>query len=410
MTKDIKTKFLEVGAGSILYLLALFSVRVWNATGGAKVFVFILAYAALAVGILIQMWKSVRKLQFFDENFLILVATLGAMLIGRYTEAVGAILIFQIGKLIQELTMSRTKKSIAKYMDIRPDHANKKEDDMEILVDPSELKPGDTIVIRPGGKIPVDAIVTFGNSMVDMKALTGESEPEEVDVGNRIYGGTINISGLLEAKVLHVYAESTASRILHLVEEANQKKSHQESVAETFTKWYTPLVTLLGILVMLLPPMILPDHDAEVWMYRGLIFLISACPLGLLVSIPLAYLAGIGAAAKQGILIKGSQYLEELAEADTFIFDKTGTLTQGVFHVIQVCPVEMSKETLLEITAYGEAYSSHPIALSLKEAYGKEIDTSRVQDVKENLGYGVEATLDGRKVYIGNSKYMEELG
>lgn len=410
MAREVKNKFMEVGVGSILYLLALFAVRHWDAAGGAELFVYLLAYIALTAGIFLQMVKNARHFQFFDENFLMLLATIGAMVIGKYAEAVGAMLFFQIGKLIETVSMSRTKKSIAKYMDIRPDTANKKSGSGEAVVEPSELNIGDIIIIRPGEKIPVDAMVTAGVSTVDMKALTGEAEPEEVKIGTKLFSGSINLSGLLEARVMKVYAESTASRIMRLVEDANQKKSKKENFADRFTRYYTPFVTLLGILVMILPPMMMPSHDTEIWMYRGLIFLVAACPLGLLISVPLAFLGGIGAASKQGVMIKGSNYLEALSETETFIFDKTGTLTKGVFHVKEVCPRGGSEEELLEITAYAEAYSNHPIAVSLKEAYGKEIDMMRVQEAKEHLGYGVEALLDGRKVYIGNSKFMNKLG
>lgn len=410
MAREVKNKFMEVGVGSILYLLALFAVRHWDVVGGAELFVYLLAYITLTAGIFLQMVKNARHFQFFDENFLMLLATIGAMVIGKYAEAVGAMLFFQIGKLIETVSMSQTKKSIAKYMDIRPDTANKKSGSGEAVVEPSELNIGDIIIIRPGEKIPVDAMVTAGVSTVDMKALTGEAEPEEVKIGTKLFSGSINLSGLLEARVMKVYAESTASRIMRLVEDANQKKSKKENFADLFTRYYTPFVTLLGILVMILPPMMMPSHDTEIWMYRGLIFLVAACPLGLLISVPLAFLGGIGAASKQGVMIKGSNYLEALSETETFIFDKTGTLTKGVFHVKEVCPRGGSAEELLEITAYAEAYSNHPIAVSLKEAYGKEIDTMRVQEAKEHLGYGVEALLDGRKVYIGNSKFMNKLG
>lgn len=410
MAREVKNKFMEVGVGSILYLLALFAVRHWDVVGGAELFVYLLAYITLTAGIFLQMVKNARHFQFFDENFLMLLATIGAMVIGKYAEAVGAMLFFQIGKLIETVSMSQTKKSIAKYMDIRPDTANKKSGSGEAVVEPSELNIGDIIIIRPGEKIPVDAMVTAGVSTVDMKALTGEAEPEEVKIGTKLFSGSINLSGLLEARVMKVYAESTASRIMRLVEDANQKKSKKENFADRFTRYYTPFVTLLGILVMILPPMMMPSHDTEIWMYRGLIFLVAACPLGLLISVPLAFLGGIGAASKQGVMIKGSNYLEALSETETFIFDKTGTLTKGVFHVKEVCPRGESAEELLEITAYAEAYSNHPIAMSLKEAYGKEIDTMRVQEAKEHLGYGVEALLDGRKVYIGNSKFMNKLG
>lgn len=409
MAKTVKVKLIELGAGGVLFLAALLAVaEEWSST--VRMVLFLTSYAALAVGIIGQMIKNFRKLHFFDENFLMLLATVGAMIIGKYTEGVGAILFFQIGKLIEAVSLNKTKKSIAKYMDIRPESATRKVGNREESVMPENLKRGDVVVIRPGEKIPVDAVVTAGNSMVDLKALTGESEPSEVKIGKKVYSGSINLSGLLEARVSKVYAESTASRIMGLVEGANRKKSPTEKFADQFTKYYTPIVTCLGILVMILPPMMLPGHDTETWMYRGLIFLVAACPFGLLVSVPLAFLGGIGAASKQGVLIKGSHFLEALSKADTFIFDKTGTLTEGVFHVKEICPRGMSAEELLELTAHGEAYSTHPIATSLQEAYGKEVDLGRVKYIKEYSGFGVMAEIDGKEVYIGNSKFMNRQG
>lgn len=409
MAKTVKVKLIELGAGGVLFLAALLAVaEEWSST--VRMVLFLTSYAALAVGIIGQMIKNFRKLHFFDENFLMLLATVGAMIIGKYTEGVGAILFFQIGKLIEAVSLNKTKKSIAKYMDIRPESATRKVGNREESVMPENLKRGDVIVIRPGEKIPVDAVVTAGSSMVDLKALTGESEPSEVKIGKKVYSGSINLSGLLEARVSKVYAESTASRIMGLVEGANRKKSPTEKFADQFTKYYTPIVTCLGILVMILPPMMLPGHDTETWMYRGLIFLVAACPFGLLVSVPLAFLGGIGAASKQGVLIKGSHFLEALSKADTFIFDKTGTLTEGVFHVKEICPRGMSAEELLELTAHGEAYSTHPIATSLQEAYGKEVDLGRVKYIKEYSGFGVMAEIDGKEVYIGNSKFMNRQG
>lgn len=369
-----------------------------------------LIYIVLAVEPCQKMLKNLRKRYFFDENFLMLLATVGAMLIGKYIEALGAMLFFRVGKMIETFSVNRTKKSIAKYMDIRPESANRKTKKGEEMVEPSELKPGEIIIIKPGEKIPVDAVVTAGMTTIDMKALTGEAEPTEAKTGSKIYSGSINLSGLIEARVAKVYADSTASRIMKLVEDSNGRHSDSENFVERFAKYYTPLVTLLGILVMILPPMMLPDHDAKMWMYRGLIFLVAAYPFGLLVSVPLAFLGGIGAASRQGVLIKGSYYLEMLSKTETFVFDKTGTLTEGVFHVKEVCPKGISEGQLLEITAHGEAYSNHPIALSLRDAYGTKVDMTRVSDVKEYSGFGVEAVIDGKKVYIGNSKFMNRQG
>lgn len=410
MAKEVKTKLIELGVGIVLYISAIAAAEYGDIPESAELILFLLAYASLAAGIAALLIKNLRQLHFFDENLLMLIATAGAMFVGKYKEAVGAMLFFQIGKLVEAITLSKTKKSIAEYMDIRPDYANRKIHGKEAIVDPAELKPGHIIVIKPGEKIPVDAVVTLGSSMIDTKALTGEAEPREVKIGDKLYSGSINLNGLMEARVAKVYAESTASRVMRLVEEANERKAESEQFADTFTRYYTPIVTLLGILVMILPPMMMPDHDAEMWMYRGLIFLVAACPYGLLVSVPLAFLGGIGAASRQGVLIKGSNFLEALSKTETFVFDKTGTLTEGVFHVKEICPKGLEKEELLEITAYGEAYSSHPIAVSLREAYGKEIDTARVTSIEEFSGFGVRAEIDGRTVHIGNSKFMNRQG
>lgn len=409
MAKEVKAKCIEIGLGLFLYLNALFSVRHWDVIGKTQLALFLIPYLVMSVGIFRDMAKNFRKLHIFDENLLMLLATIGALVIGKYTEAVGAILFFQFGKMAELISLTRTKKSIARFMDIRPEYANRKIHGREEKVHPRELSQRQIIVIKPGERIPVDAVVTLGSSMVDTKALTGESEPREVRLGDKLYSGSINISGVLEARVSKVYADSTASKIMELVENANNHKAKSENFADKFTRFYTPAVTLLGILVMILPPM-MTTADAKTWLYRGLIFLVAACPCGLLVSVPLAFLGGIGAASRQGVLIKGSNFLEGLSKTETFVFDKTGTLTEGIFQVKDICPKHMEPEKLLELTAYGEAYSSHPIAVSLREAYGKEIDVRRVEAVKEYSGFGVRAFIDGHKVLIGNSKFMNQQG
>lgn len=409
MAREVKKKCIEIGIGLLLYLNALFSVKHWDIIGKTQLILFLLPYLVMSIGIFWDMAKNFKKLKIFDENLLMLLATIGAFVIGRYSEAVGAMLFFQFGKMVEVVSLTTTKKSIARFMDIRPEYANRKTHGREEKVHPRELQPRHIIVIKPGERIPVDAVVTMGNSMVDTKALTGESEPREVKIGDRLYSGSINISGVLEARVSKVYADSTASRIMELVENANNNKAKSENFADRFSKFYTPAVTLMGILVMVLPPMMIAG-DAEVWVYRGLIFLVAACPCGLLVSVPLAFLGGIGAASRQGVLIKGSNFLEALSKTETFVFDKTGTLTEGVFHVKDICPKHMEAEELLELTAYGEAYSNHPIAVSLRSAYGKDIDTSRVETIKEYSGFGVRAYIDGRQVFIGNSKFMNQQG
>ena len=410
MAKEVRKKCIEIGIGLLLYINALFSVRHWDMTGRTELLLFLLPYLVMSLGIFWDILKNVKRLHIFDENLLMILATVGALAIGKYTEAVGAILFFQFGRTIEVISLSATKKSIAKFMDIRPEYANRKMRGREEKVHPRELQPRQIIVIKPGERIPVDAVITQGMSMVDTKALTGESEPREVKIGDRLYSGSINISGVLEARVSKVYADSTASRILELVENANNNKAQSENFADKFSRFYTPVVTLIGVLVMILPPMMLQGADQETWLYRGLIFLVAACPCGLLVSVPLAFLGGIGAASRQGVLIKGSNYLEALSKTETFVFDKTGTLTEGIFHVKAICPKHMEDAELLEITAYGESYSNHPIAVSLRAAYGKSIDSSRVESIQESSGFGVCAQIDGRQVYIGNSKFMNQQG
>lgn len=410
MEKDVKWKSIQLVVGAALYFNALYSRVHWELTKEAEQVLFLAAYAVLAGGIFWQFLKQVRQMQFFDENLLMILATVGALLVNRYTEAVGAMLFFHIGKLIEAVSLNRTKRSIARFIDIRPVYANRKKGSSEEVVKPGELKQGQIIIIRSGEKVPVDAVVTHGSSTVDMKALTGESRPRAVEIGSRLYSGSINLGSVLEARVFRVDEESMASRILKLVEEAAQKKGESENFADKFTKCYTPIVILMGILVMVLPPMMLPGHDTETWMYRGLIFLVAACPCGLLVSIPLALLGGMGAASRQGIVIKGGNYLEALSRIDTFVFDKTGTLTEGIFSVKDICPRGITAAELLEYTAYGEMYSNHPIAVSLREAYGGEIDMHRVEYINEYSGFGVEAVIDGKKVVIGNSKFMNRNG
>lgn len=410
MAKDVKIKLIELAAGAGLYLGAIIAAGYWSVAGSWKLVLFLPAYIVLSEGIVWTIYKNFRKRHFFDENLLMILATAGAMFVGRHKEAVAALLFYQVGNLVEAVSLNHTKKSIAEFMDIRPDYANLKTGSGEKTISPGELRRGQIIVIKPGEKVPVDAVVTKGASMIDAKALTGESQPNEVKIGSKLFSGSMNLSGMLEARVYKAYEESTAARIMKLVEEANDKKAESENFAGRFTKYYTPAVTLLGILVMILPPMMFPGYDAGTWMYRGLIFLVAACPCGLLVSVPLAFLGGIGAASRQGVLIKGSNFLEALSDTETFVFDKTGTLTEGVFTVREISPKGMSEEELLELTAYGEAYSTHPIAVSLREAYGKSVDTERVSYTKEHSGFGVEAEIDGKRVLIGNSKYMSSQG
>ncbi|HJA18398.1 MAG TPA: cadmium-translocating P-type ATPase [Candidatus Mediterraneibacter ornithocaccae] len=409
MTDEAKKKGIEIGAGLLIYLIAWSIVSYWTVSSMGETVLFLAAYAVLSLTTYLDQIRKIKKKQFLDENLLMILATAGAFAVGRHKEAVAAMLFYQVSKLVEELSLGRTKKSIAEFIDIRPEYANLKVGNQEKVVPPQQLELKQIIVLRPGEKIPVDSVVISGTGAVDMKALTGESEPRAVKIGDRLYSGCINLNGVLEARVTRLYNDSAAARIMRLVENANDKKSESVRFADKFTKYYTPIVILIALLTMILPPMIFDESKAE-WIYRGLVILVAACPCGLMVSIPLAFLGGIGAASKQGILIKSGAFLEDLTEADTFVFDKTGTLTEGVFYVRDVVPWKMDKEQLLEIAALAESYSNHPIALSLREAYGKDVDKTRVSDIEEQPGYGVRATVDGKEVYVGNTRLMNRQG
>ena len=370
---------------------------------------FLLPYIVSAISIYKEQAEKFLKKQFLDENLLMIIATVGAFFVGRYKEAVAAMLFYQVGKLVEEISLSRTKKSIAKFIDIRPEYANLKIGNTEKIVPPQELNLRQTIVLHPGDKIPVDAVVTSGTGTVDMKALTGEPDPVTVRIGDRLFSGSINLNSVLEARVEKLYNDSTAAKIMRLVESANENKSESVHFVDKFTKYYTPIVILIALLTVILPPMMFVEAKAE-WIYRGLIILVAACPCGLMVSIPLAFLGGIGSASKQGVLIKSGAVLEDLIRVDTYVFDKTGTLTEGVFHVKDIVPYKFEKERLLELAALAESYSKHPVALSLAEAYGKPAESTRIKDVKEEPGYGVHAFVDGLEVYAGNTRLMNREG
>ncbi|MEE1087316.1 MAG: heavy metal translocating P-type ATPase [Schaedlerella sp.] len=408
MTKDIKSRFLAIGLGALLYVYALYICEVQNVSGITRVIIYMATWLILIAGVCKDLVANIRQMKFFDENLLMLLATIGALIIGRYPETIGAILFFEAGKVIEIIAVNNVKKSIAQFVNIRSETANlKMEDGTEKVVHPCELKTGQTIIIKPGEKIPVDATVLCGTGMADMKVLTGESVPKAVYPGKKLYSGSINLVSMLEARVEKIYEESTASRVMELIENAAQRKAVSESIAVKFRRLYMPIVTILGVMVMVLPPILVEGHSPEEWMYRGMVFFVSACPVGLLVSVPLAFLGGIGAASKQGVLIKGSDYLEALAEVETVVFDKTGTLTEGVFKVKRVVPAKLTIEELLEITAKAEVYSNHPIAVSLQNACRKKIDHSCVENVKEYSGFGVTAQIDGDTVCVGNRRLME---
>lgn len=372
-----------------------------------QIALFIISYIIVGGDVVKRAVKNIFKGQVFDENFLMSIATIGAFFIGEYPEGVAVMLFYQVGELFQSYAVGKSRKSIASLMDIRPDYANVKKGDELVKVDPDEVQIGDIIVIKAGEKIPLDGKVIEGSSMIDTSALTGESIPREVEVGSDILSGCININGVITAEVTKEFGESTVSNILDLVENASSKKSNSEQFITKFARYYTPVVVIIAVFLAIIPPLVIDGATFSDWIYRALAFLVVSCPCALVISIPLSFFGGIGGASKKGVLVKGSNYLEALAETEIVVFDKTGTLTKGVFNVQEIHPEGVSKEELLELTAHAESYSNHPISLSLKRAYSKEIDNGRISDVEEISGHGVIATVDGKKVMAGNIKLMK---
>ena len=372
-----------------------------------QIALFIISYIIVGGDVVKRAVKNILKGQVFDENFLMSIATIGAFFIGEYPEGVAVMLFYQVGELFQSYAVGKSRKSIASLMDIRPDYANVKKGDELVKVDPDEVQIGDIIVIKAGEKIPLDGKVIEGSSMIDTSALTGESVPREVEVGSDILSGCININGVITAEVTKEFGESTVSKILDLVENASSKKSNSEQFITKFARYYTPVVVIIAVFLAIIQPLVIDGATFSDWIYRALAFLVVSCPCALVISIPLSFFGGIGGASKKGVLVKGSNYLEVLAETEIVVFDKTGTLTKGVFNVQEIHPEGVSKEELLELTAHAESYSNHPISLSLKRAYSKEIDNGRISDVEEISGHGVIATVDGKKVMAGNIKLMK---
>lgn len=372
-----------------------------------QIALFIISYIIVGGDVVKRAVKNIFKGQVFDENFLMSIATIGTFFIGEYPEGVAVMLFYQVGELFQSYAVGKSRKSIASLMDIRPDYANVKKGDELVKVDPDEVQIGDIIVIKAGEKIPLDGKVIEGSSMIDTSALTGESVPREVEVGSDILSGCININGVITAEVTKEFGESTVSKILDLVENASSKKSNSEQFITKFARYYTPVVVIIAVFLAIIPPLVIDGATFSDWIYRALAFLVVSCPCALVISIPLSFFGGIGGASKKGVLVKGSNYLEALAETEIVVFDKTGTLTKGVFNVQEIHPEGVSKEELLELTAHAESYSNHPISLSLKRAYSKEIDNGRILDVEEISGHGVIATVDGKKVMAGNIKLMK---
>ena len=393
----------------IISFILMIAVKIINPDGIAAIIAYLVPYAVIGWDIL---WKSVRNIchgQIFDENFLMTVATIGAMCTGEFSEGVAVMLFYQVGELFQSYAVGRSRKSISSLMDIRPDYANIERDNQIVQVDPEEVSVGDIILIKPGEKIPLDGVIREGNSTVDTSALTGESVPRELSEGDDVISGCINLSGMLKVQVTKEFGESTVSKILDLVENSSSKKAKAENFITKFARYYTPCVVIGAVLLAVIPPLVTGGNWSD-WIHRALIFLVISCPCALVISVPLSFFGGIGGASKCGILVKGGNYLEVLANTEIVVFDKTGTLTKGVFNVTAIHPDIISENELVETAALAESYSNHPISNSLKNEYGREIDKSRVKDVEEIAGHGVKAVIDGKNVYVGNDKLMEKIG
>ena len=367
--------------------------------------VFLVCYAVIGWDIV---WKAVTNIlhgQVFDENFLMTIATIGALILGEHSEGVAVMLFYQVGEWFKSYAVSKSRKSIASLMDIRPDYANVERNGKLEQVDPDEVNIGDTIVVKPGERVPLDGKIIKGTSALDTSALTGESMPRDVEPGMEVISGCINQTGILTIQTTKKYGESTVAKILDLVENASDKKGKTENFISRFARYYTPIVVFAAIALAILPPLV-TGQPFSVWIYRALTFLVISCPCALVISIPLSFFGGIGGASKIGVLVKGSNYLESLAHTEVVVFDKTGTLTKGSFAVSQIKAIDMKEEQLLELAAYAEDYSNHPISQSIQKAYGKKIDNSRISDVQEIAGHGVRAVIDGKTVLAGNAKLM----
>lgn len=404
------TKKLRKSLYKILWAALFFAAALLPLPQIVKLSFFSLSYVIVGLPIVIKALRNVKNGEVFDENFLMTVATLGAVALGEYPEAVAVMLFFQIGEFFQSYAVSRSRKSIAALMDIRPDFARVQKNGEWAEVSPEEVEKGSIIEIRSGEKIPLDGVIISGDSSLDISSLTGESLPREVAKGDAVLSGAINLGGVLHVKTTSVYAESTVAKILDLVENASSRKAEVENFITKFSHWYTPVVVILAVLLTFVPPFLF-SQSLLVWTYRAITFLVISCPCALVISIPLSFFGGIGAASKCGILIKGSNYLEALAQTEIVVFDKTGTLTKGSFTVTKIVPEgNISAAELLEIAACMEAYSSHPIAVSIKNAYGKKPDTQRVSNVKDCFGKGICGNLDNDEIVLGNIQIMRDKG
>ena len=419
MEKENKIRFARIILSAVTLAAAVLVEKNTNLSVGQLLLVYLIPYLIAGYDTLLEAGEKILKGDFFDEDFLMSVATIGALCIGflpgaesQFPEAVFVMLFFQVGELFEELAEGRSRKSISRLMDIRPDTANVERDGKVLTVSPEDVKVGETIVVKPGEKVPMDGVVIEGTSSLNTVALTGESVPRSVSQDDEIISGCVNLTGVIRARVTKAFGESTASKILDLVENASENKSRSESFIAKFARVYTPVVVLAALALAFLPPVFSGDFGAAfpVWLYRALTFLIVSCPCALVISVPLSFFGGIGGASSKGILIKGSNYLEALAKVGTVVFDKTGTLTEGVFDVTAVHPESIDEKELLHLAAHVERYSSHPIAVSLKNAYPEEDDGCSVENVEEIAGHGVRAVVNGKVVCVGNVKMMDSVG
>ncbi len=417
MNKKQKKMLTRISIATVM-LIALYFIPV---TGIVRLVCYLVVYGVIGYDILKKALKGIQNRRVFDENFLMAIATVGAFALaiyeksGDYNEAIAVMLFYQIGELFQSYAVGKSRKNISALMDIRPDYANIERDGTLEKVDPDEVEIGSIIVVQPGEKVPIDGIVAEGNSSLNTSALTGESIPRDAKEGDEIISGCINMIGVLKVRTTKEFGESTVSKILELVENSSSRKSRSENFISRFAKVYTPFVCYSAVALAVIPPVVRllfmgADPMWETWIYRALAFLVTSCPCALVVSVPLSFFAGIGGASKEGILVKGSNYLETLSQTKYVVFDKTGTLTQGVFEVSGVHHNKMEEAQILEYAALAECASSHPISKSLQRAYGKEIDRDRVSDIEEISGHGIVATVDGKRVAAGNSKLMKKLG
>lgn len=412
MTKKQKKALIRIIISvALVGLISLLPVK-----GYLRFGMFMIPYLVIGYDILRKAIKGIMNRQVFDENFLMAVATIGAIALGDYTEGVAVMIFYQIGELFQSYAVGKSRRNISELMDIRPDYANIRMESGELeQVDPDEVEIGSIIVVQPGEKVPIDGIIVEGKSSLNTSALTGESLPRDAAVGDEIISGCINMTGVLEIKTTREFGESTVSKILDMVENASSRKSRSENFISKFAHYYTPIVCYLAAALAILPPLVsilflrIAPNWGE-WIFRALTFLVISCPCALVISIPLSFFAGIGGASRSGVLVKGSNYLETLAQTSCVVFDKTGTLTQGVFAVTSVHPAGMTEAELLEYAALAESYSGHPISKSLQKAYGKSADQNRIGEVEEISGNGVKAVIDGKEVAVGNDKLMKKLG